>query len=215
VLRRALVLMAAAFAALVVAAPASALRVHVRVEGVRTTVFGATEPLVRPYVGTIANDGGAWSLSAPTPLGALERASRGGDFYYRFTLEFGAPFVDRIGRYASEGPRGWVYKVNGVFPPVAAGDYVLKEGDRVLWYYSTFGGSGGSPTLDLVRRDGCFRAFMVDDSGARTAARNVVFRLDSRSAARASGQICPRGHWHTLRATKRGAIRSELVRASG
>ncbi len=31
---------------------------------------------------------------------------------------------------------GWMYKVNGTFPNVAAGDYLLSDGDRVEWLYT-------------------------------------------------------------------------------
>lgn len=32
---------------------------------------------------------------------------------------------------------GWIFTVNGEMPPVSAADYVLSEGDRVEWRYST------------------------------------------------------------------------------
>ena len=46
---------------------------------------------------------------------------------------------------------GWVFKVNGVSPPVGADQALLKDGDLVLWYYATFGATGGPPTLELQR----------------------------------------------------------------
>lgn len=198
--------------ALAAPAGASALSVHVRVEGPVGTHFGAHQPLVTPFTGTLAGDGGDVELAAPTALGALEAASIAGDFYYHLrVLSFG-PFVAQIGRTPGEGLSGWVYKVNGVSPPVGADAYVLEQGDEVLWYYSTFSDTGGTPTLDLERvARGCYRAFEVTDPGERSRARAVTFLLDGRSVVSKGGRLCPTGHWHTLRATKDGLVRSQVV----
>lgn len=215
--RRSLLAVLVFACAALLAAPQAlqAVTAHVRVEGPRTTIFGATEPRLAPFVGEVPTDGGdPVVLAEPTALGALEAASIRGEFFYRLTPTSFGPFVSQIGRAAGAGASGWVYKVNGVSPPVGADAFVLEDGDVVLWYWATFGPAGGPPTLDLApRRRGCFRAFEVDDTGARTPARDVVFRLDGRRVARPGGRICPRGHWHTLRATKPGTVRSEVVRA--
>jgi hypothetical protein len=216
VLRRSLVRLGAAVLALGLAAPALAARVHVRVEGPNATVFGPTEPLVTPVTGTFAPPAGpSVTLDADTPLGALERASRLADFYYRIeSFSFG-PYVAQVGRRAGSETSGWVYKVNGVSPPVSATAYRLQPGDRVLWYHATFGASGGPRTLDLQRTKcrGGVQAVLVDDAGRATPAEDVVFLVDGRRVRDANGALCPRGHWHTLRATSRGAVRSEVVRA--
>jgi hypothetical protein len=95
---------------------------------------------------------------------------------------------------------------------VGADVSVVEEGDEVLWYYATFGETGGPQTLDLARSGrSCFRAFLVDDTCASERATAVVFLLDGRHRASANGRFCPTGHWHTLRATKTGAIISEAV----
>ena len=230
-LRRLLVVLGVALVAAALAAPALAVRVHVRVEGARTTIFGAFEPRVVPFTGTLtAEEGATVTLTEPTPLGALEQASIRGEFYYRIRSTGFGPYVDRIGRNAASGASGWVYKVNGVSPPVGAHQYVLKEGDRVLWYYATFGPAGGPKTLELLRIDAvvscapevqcappitCFQAYAVDDNGERTAVDRVVFRVDGRAVRSRSGTFCPRGHWHRIRVTKRGFVRSEAERGRG
>jgi len=224
---RPLALLGVATLALVLAAPALAVRVHVRVEGATTTIFGATEPRLTPVTGTFAPPAGEpVTLNAPTPLGALERASRRGEFHYRLeTFAFGA-YVAQVGRRPGSETTGWVYKVNGVSPPVGADAYELKDGDRVLWYFARFGPAGGPRTLRLgavtaivdcfpnpcpeLSRT-CYSAFAEDDNGRRTRARNVVFHRDGRAIRSVRGRICPRGHWHTLRATKRGFVRSQVV----
>ena len=213
-LRRLLALgVLAIVAALAVPAVALAFEVHVRIEGATRTIFGATEPLVTPYVGSLpVADGGTLDLKEPTALGTLESASLAGEFFYRINSTSFGPYVSQIGRLPGEGANGWVYKVNGLSPPVGADAYVVKAGDEVLWYYAAFTDAGGPPTLDLVRSGGrCYGAVAVDDAGKRSPAAGVVFRLDGRSVSSANGRICPSGHWHQLRATKEGAIRSQVV----
>ena len=48
-------------------------------------------------------------------------------------------YVSQVGRIRGVGAAGWVFKVNGISPPVGADQVVLKDGDEVLWYYATFG----------------------------------------------------------------------------
>jgi hypothetical protein len=199
-------------AALVLPEAALGIRVHVRVEGVRTTIFGATQPLVEPFTGALVLEDTTLEVPSPTVLGALERASARGEFFYRVTVTGFGPYVSQIGRLGPREASGWVYKVNGVSPPVGADAYVLEDGDEVLWYYATFGPAGGPLTLDLERAgQGCFRAFDVDDAGARSPARDVVFRLDDHGVEDADGLTCPRGVWHRLKATRAGAVRSQVV----
>lgn len=198
--------------ALAVPAAALAFTVHVRVEGATTTIFGAAEPRVTPYVGTLRVDGGGTvDLKEPTALGTLETASLAGEFYYRIQAQSFGPYVSQIGRRPGEGASGWVFKVNDVSPPVGADAYAVEAGDEVLWYYATFTDTGGPSTLDLVRAGRCYRAFAVDDAGDRTRAAGVVFRLDARKVRSASGRICPTGHWHRLQASKEGTIRSQTI----
>jgi uncharacterized protein DUF4430 len=213
---RALVPLGAVIAALILAAPAFALRVHVRVEGAKATIFGPTEPRVRVVTGTITPpDGPAVTVSGATPFGALERASQLGEFYYRVQTTGFGPYVDRIGRLAGSASSGWVYKVNGVSPPVGADQYQLKDGDRVLWYYAAFGPTGGPRTLGLnwARRGGrrCVSAFATDDNGVRQPVEDVVFRVDRRRIESRRSQICPRGHWHVVGAMKQGYVRSQVL----
>jgi len=49
-------------------------------------------------------------------------------------------------------------------------------------------------------------------AGTAIAAKRVVFRLDGRRIHSAGGRLCVAGHWHELRATKAGLVRSELIR---
>jgi hypothetical protein len=199
---------------LALAGSAAAVQVHVRVEGARKTLFGATEPRLTPYEGQIlAADGSAIELSEPTVLAALEAASRMGEFYYRVQATSFGPFIDQIGRNAASATRFWVFTVNGEFAPVGAGDFVLEEGDRVLWYLAPFDPSGVGPdTLDISPAGrGCFAAYAVDANGERSRVGDVVFRVNDRKVADSDGRLCPRGDWHRIRVTKEGAIRSKVI----
>ena len=140
-LRRLPVVIAVLAAALLLVPAALAVRVHVRVEGKTRTIFGPAEPTL--------------SVTA-NALDALEAASLAGEFYYHVTVTGFGPYVDQIGRYAAAASSGWVFKVNGVSPPVGADAVQLKDGDTVLWYWATFGPSGGPPTLLMKRSGRCY-----------------------------------------------------------
>ncbi len=214
-MHRSLVWLGIVMAALVFATPAVALSVHVRVEGANATIWGAKAPTVTPVEGTITPPSGdPLTVNQPTPFGALERASRRGEFYYAtLTFSFGS-FVNQIGRLAGTASTGWVFKVNGVSPPVGATDVVLHEGDSVLWYHATFGPTGGPKTLDIQKKRRpklCYTARAQDDTGAFSAATNVVFRVNGNRVRSASGTICPKRPARSVRVEKSGFVRSAVL----
>ena len=180
-------------------APAAlAARVHVRVEGKTTTIYGAPEPFVAP---------------AANPLEALEDASVLGEFFYHVKQFSFGPFVDQIGRYASSDTGGWLFKVNGASPQVGADKVQLADGDRVLWYWSSFSPSGpGEKTLLLTRRSrDCYRVFAQDDKGARTAPVGASLRVDGRTKVAPGGAACVGKHRGLVRAFAPGTVRSNAL----
>ena len=194
---RRLITLAVAAALFAVLVPAAlAVRVHVRVEGKTTTIFGAAEPTLS---------------SGPNALAALEAASLAGEFYYHVNP---GPFVNQIGRYPGEGFSGWSYKVNGVAPPIAADQATVKDGDTVLWYWTTFTAQGGSLTLLLRRRPArnCYAVSSQDDLGKSTPAAGAVLLVDGRRVATHSGRGCVGHHRGLVRATKPGTVRSNAIR---
>jgi hypothetical protein len=196
--RRLFTVLAVAAAVLVVVPSALGFRVHVRVEGKTQTIFGSTEPSLEV------------KLNA---LDALEAASLAGEFYYHVTPTGFGPYVDQIGRYPAGGSSGWVFKVNGASPPVGADAVTLKPGDRVLWYWATFGPKGGPPTLVLRRgkRD-CYRVLGQDDAGKKRPARGAVLHVGRRSVRARTGSACVGAHRGLVRATLAGAVRSNALR---
>jgi hypothetical protein len=190
----------AALAALAAVLVSSALgaRVSVRVEGKTTTIFGASEPRF---------EAGANALQA------LDAASARAEFYYSVTQSSFGPYVSQIGRYGADASSGWVFKVNGTSPPVGADKVTLNAGDRVLWYWATFGPTGGPATLLLQRRPkGCYRVLAQDDTGKSSAAVGAVLVVDGRRVRTRGGSVCPGAHKGLVRATLSGAVRSNAVR---
>jgi hypothetical protein len=183
--------------AAVFASTAAAASVSVRVEGKTTSIFGAAEPRV----------------SAANALTALDTASFLGEFYYHVTTTSFGPYVDQIGRYPSGGANGWVFKVNGVSPPVGADQVTLNDGDRVLWYYAAFGPAGGPPTLLLTRTSrNCYRTVAENDAGADSSASGALLRVDGRRIRTRAGRACVGKHKGLVRATLTGAVRSNALR---
>jgi hypothetical protein len=182
--------------------PASALAatVKVRVEGQTQTLFAPT---------------GA-TVTAASAQDALEQASLAGEFYYHVTVTGFGPYIDQVGRYGGTASSGWVFKVNDVSPPVGADKVVLKDGDRVLWYYATFGPQGGPPTLSVkASKKGCYLAQAFDDNGKAATVTGLVFHIGSKRTIKGTlnVDVCPGPHPGVLvRATAAGAVRSNAVK---
>jgi Domain of unknown function (DUF4430) len=196
VFRRLIILAAVAALFSALAAPALAVRVKVRVEGKTTTIFGAAEPTL---------------TTGPNALAALDAASIAGEFYYHVSP---GPFVNQIGRYPGEGFSGWSYKVNGVSPPLAADQATVKDGETVLWYWTTFTEQGGSPTLVLRRRAArnCYAVVSQDDQGVSTPTEGARLLVDGKSVKTRAGRGCVGKHRGLVRATAPNAVRSNALR---
>ena len=179
---------------LVAAAPAAlAANVKIRVEGKTATIFGATQP----------------TITADNALQALDVASFAGEFYYGKTASSFGEYVNQIGKYAADQSTGWVFKVNGVSSQVGADKTILKDGDVVLWYYATFGPTGGPRTLELKRLPAsCYVVESLNDAGVRVRAVGATLTADGRRFATKSGRACIGKHTGPVRATAPGAVRS-------
>ena len=196
--RRLSLFVAAPAVALSLVPVASAVRVHVRVEGKTRTIFGASQPSI---------EGGGNALTA------LDAASVLGEFFVHVATTSFGPYVDQIGRYPAAGQTGWVFKVNGVSPPVGADQVTLHDGDTVLWYWAQFGPAGGPKTLVLRRSGRCYSVVTQDDNGKTSAAAGAVLHVGSRrTVATRDGRACFGRHRGLLvRATLAGAVRSNVL----
>jgi hypothetical protein len=200
VLRRSLIVVAAFLAALAVVPFAAAALVHIRVEGKTLTIFGPTNP----------------TIVATTPLDALQAAAKAGEFYEHVTASSFGNYVDQIGFYPGAGDAGWVFKVNGVSPPVGADQVQLKDGDVVEWYYATFGPNGGPPTLVLTKvQRACYRIVAQNDTGAATTVAGTILHVDGRTVktqgATGAAVACIPGKHGLVWATAPGAVRSNRL----
>ena len=194
---RVLVLLGVLTAAAILVTSGFAATVKIRVEGKTQTIYGASQATV---------------LGA-NPLEALDAASFAGEFYYLVTTSSFGDYVSQVGKYGGEQSSGWVFKVNGVSPPVGAKDVPLKDGDVVLWYYATFGPAGGPATLDLQRLPGnCYRVASVNDAGKRSVAADASVSVDGRRVKAPTGRACVGKHVGLVRATLPGAVRSNAVK---
>lgn len=185
---------------LVLPATALAATVHIRIEGKTRTLFAPTEITV----------------TASTPLDALQQASLDGELYYHVTASSFGNYVDQIGLYGGTADSGWVFKVNNVSPPVGADKVQLQDGDHVLWYYATFGPTGGPPTLQVkATAKGCYTAAAFDDNGKTASVSGLTWHVGSKKtvAGSTATPLCPGPHPGVLvRATATGAVRSNAVK---
>lgn len=69
-----------------------------------------------------------WGITA---LGALDATGLPYTISTRYT-----DFVDSIAGQRNRGQAGWMYSVNGEIPAVAAAKKPVKQGDKVVWWYS-------------------------------------------------------------------------------
>jgi hypothetical protein len=86
------------------------------------------ELLFGPSYVTVTKDN-QWGLTA---LGALDAS---GVPYHTSTWAWGV-LVDEISGQANSGMAGWMYTVNGQVPSYGPEKYNIKEGDRIIFYYS-------------------------------------------------------------------------------
>ena len=54
--------------------------------------------------------------------------------------------INGVGEGLAGSASGWMYMVNDESPQVPANEYVLQEGDNVIWYY----GVAGEPRKELI-----------------------------------------------------------------
>ena len=195
-LRRSLVLLAALAVALSIVPLALSAVVHIRVEGKTQTIFGGTEPR-------------AFGANALEVLLATARAA---EFYAHITTTSFGPYVDQVGYYPAAGQAGWVFKVNGVSPPVGADQVQLKDGDRVLWYFAQFGIAGGPATLNLsASAPGCYRATGQDDQGKEKVPPGLVYHVGSKTVPAPAGRVCPAKPHGLVWASAPGTVRSNRL----
>jgi len=77
-------------------------------------------------------------VAATTALDLVAAAATVCNYIYHIQTTAYGPYLDKIGSDQAAGETGWLYLVNYKQASVGAGDYRLKAGDEVLWYYGAF-----------------------------------------------------------------------------
>jgi hypothetical protein len=89
----------------------------------------------------------------------------------------------------------------------------LSDGDVVLWYYATFGPTGGPPTLELKRLPGdCYLVESISDAGKRARAAGATLTVDGGRFRTRDGRACIGRHTALVRAVAPGAVRSNAAK---
>lgn len=218
-----------AAAALLGAAPAgAAVHVDLRVEAPAERLFQGT---VVPVTGTLRDaEGVAHTTATPTPLGALVRFSRLRDTPLGLTWfdccggGWSGFFADSVGDLAGDATHFWALKVNQRLANVGAGAITAREGQRLLFYYTSFTPAGATlPTLGLALSGtrttvgGRIRVTVqsFDDAGRRRPAVGAtVYAGARRLRTDATGRVTvsfPTAGRKTISATLPGAIRSRTA----
>jgi len=78
-------------------------------------------------------------ISADTALNIVENGSSVCGYTYTIQDTAFGPYLSAINSEQAQGMSGWMYFVNNISQPVGAQDYILNEGDEVLWYYGEWG----------------------------------------------------------------------------
>lgn len=95
----------------------------------KIAVVGKEKRLLFGPAEVIVKENNLWGATA---LGALDAAG----LSYEMSPKF-PDLVIAVAGQRNQGQSGWMYKVNDQSPLVAASKKVVKEGDRVIWWYST------------------------------------------------------------------------------
>ncbi|NPV89767.1 MAG: DUF4430 domain-containing protein [Firmicutes bacterium] len=95
---------------------------------VGVAVIGIGSELLYPPSTVNVSPGNKWGITA---LGALDATG------LPYTMKpMWQNFVDSIRGQACKGVAGWMYMVNGEIPMHLADKHPVKEGDKVIWWYS-------------------------------------------------------------------------------
>ncbi len=133
---------------LFVAAPAWAVTVSVRAQGLNGEVCAPVQVDVPEDLVVTDSDGTVVNCGPANPLGALFLAAHAKDF--TFVTAGGGAFLNSIA--GAGGPPDWaswwLYSVNGCIPMVGLLDWQLQAGDEILFFEA-----GGDPMAPWVDKE--------------------------------------------------------------
>ncbi|MGC8848944.1 MAG: hypothetical protein ACP5K1_01910 [Candidatus Bathyarchaeia archaeon] len=124
--------------------PVNGLTVYVRIEGSVETIWSGYVFVAASNIKDY-NHNDYHYLPYPTPLGALDRASRMGGFNYLVNHTAWGLYVWSIKNENASGASGWLYRVDYIMPWFGADSFVLGKASppepphrEVLWYYGVW-----------------------------------------------------------------------------
>lgn len=121
---------------LAVAAPAWAVQVTVRVQGLEREVCPPITVDVPDRLLVTDSYGHEWQCDFANALGAIYLAAKQHSFEFEFVEGWGGVFINSVA--GSGGPpywsSWWMYAVNGCMPMVGASDFELENGDEILLF---------------------------------------------------------------------------------
>ncbi|MBU1131074.1 DUF4430 domain-containing protein [Patescibacteria group bacterium] len=77
-------------------------------------------------------------VEAVTALDIIENGASICGYTYQIEQTSFGPYLAAINGEAASGMSGWLYRVNWDSPFIGANEYILEEGDEVLWYFGEF-----------------------------------------------------------------------------
>lgn len=130
------------------AAPAWAVTVNVRVQGLNGEVCAPIQVNVPENLTVTDSHGAVINCGPANPLGALYMAAQAEGF--PFVTEGGGAFLNSIAGVGGppDWSSWWLYAVNGCIPMVGMLDWELREGDRILFFEA-----GGDPMAPWVDKE--------------------------------------------------------------
>ena len=109
---------------------------QVWIKGPSTTIFQGT--LSFNNFSLTDSVGQTHSFTQPAAIGTVSEASRVNNFSYVIRNTSLGLFVECVANICPSGTTGWMYAVNGTKPNIGPAQYILSNGDTVIWF---FGGS--------------------------------------------------------------------------
>jgi len=135
--------------------PEEGVVVGVRIEGQSSTVWRGNVTVTESEI--TDDGGGRYYFAEPTVLGALDEASKAGDFSYAVKNTAYGLYVYSIGGEEPVGLAGWTYRVDYYSPMVGAADFLLDQTtpptpphQEILFAYAEWGQSPLKIEVDNV-----------------------------------------------------------------
>jgi hypothetical protein len=209
--------------------PVNGLSVHVRIEGSTDTIWSGYVFVAASYI-TDFNFGDSHYLPYPTPIGALDEASKMGGFSYLVNITDWGLYVWSIDGEDANESSGWMFRVDYFMPPFGADSFVLGRAsppdpphEEVLWYYGTWTLKPTKLTVDKLEV-GSGKSFSVqvdwynDSGGGWLPLEGAIVHVNGEDYTTESDggvsitKMVISDRTYTLYAEKEGCIRSNRVK---